>query len=810
MEAATTTTQTGKIHVAVSNDLQDGIKTLNWALSKWKSHPISIVILYVSHNTSKDHVYTPFGKLPARSVNDEMLPALRKLEQDKIDRQLSKYVAFCGKVPAEILKVEKFDEPIQKRITDLILGLEITKLVIGFSVMKPSWKSKGAISGLFYIHQHKPDFCELFILCGGKQVFMRGSRNDEKIMEDDNGFVVARMRDKITFKDWLEKVLPEGKVDSPADSRSRRGLAASMESPGSQNQWEFYRQEIETYFQDLLSSNTNEQTSLEHPDSDVSRISANEPDDVIEQNNSNLRGGEKIETLTRKLEEAHKMIQLKRKEAKEHCDRRAKAEWAVCLCNSRAQELESKIKEEIGMKEELAKELEAEKEITFETRRDIEESGKRLSSLLELQSELSNKLQISTQARSEAEIQLENAANSRSEMVAEIDELRRQRDVLYRRIEFCKEKDAIGMAARLTEPSFSFREYTTHEIRLATDDFSDRLLLKSGGADWTDVYRGKINHSTVAIKMLTSTHVLSPQEFQAKVRLLGSIRHPHVVAMVGFCTELKCVVLEYMNNGSLRDMLFSRRRNRALGWQDRIRIAAEVCSGLAFLHSAQPMPFVHGHLTPSSILLDRNLVAKIKGFGSKEGSLEADVRAFGVLIMHLLTGRNWVGLVEGEVMMGEDLVKVLDETAGPWPMKVAQKLAGLAAKCMGFPNGPQPKEGLCMGNAMMELNEIRREANHEVARGDTTRFTGSVDREDLMDVPNVFLCPILQEVMKNPHVAADGFSYELEAIEAWVGSGHDRSPMTNARLAHLFFTPNHSLRSLIRDWQTKRSSKFAN
>ncbi|XP_028802777.1 LOW QUALITY PROTEIN: putative U-box domain-containing protein 50 [Neltuma alba] len=802
------TAQTGKIYVAVSNDLQDGIKTLNWALNKWKSYPISIVILYVSHNTSKDHVTTPFGKLPARSVNDEMLPALRKQEQEKIDKLLSKYISFCGKVPAEILEVDKFDEPIQKRVVDMIIGLEITKLVIGFSVMKPSWKSRGAISGLFYIHQHKPEFCELFILCGGKQVFMRG-QSDEKTMEDDNGVVVARMRDKITFKDWLDKLLPREPFDSPDYRGSANSSSASMESPGSQNQWEFYLQEIETYFQDLLSSHTNdEQLSLEHQDSDISRISGVEPDDVREQNNSNMRGAERIETLKRKLEEAHKMIQLKRKEAKDQSDRHAKAEWAICLCNARAQELEGKIKEEINMKEELAKELEAEKETIYETRRDIEESRKRLSSLLELQLELSNKLQISTQARSQAEIQLENAANTRSEMVAEIDELRRQRDVLYRRIEFCKEKDAIGMAARLTEPSLHFREYTVDEIRLATDDFSDRLMLKSGGADWTNVYRGKINHSTVAIKIPPSNHALSPQEFQAQVRLLGAIRHPHVLAMVGFCSELKCIVLEYMNNGSLRDMLFSRRRNRALPWQDRIRIAAEVCSGLGFLHSAQPKPFIHGHLTPSSILLDRNLVAKIKGFGSNEGNPQSDVRAFGVLIMHLLTGRNWVGLVEEEMKMGESLMKVLDETAGPWQLNVAQKLADLALKCMGFPNGPKPKEGLSIGNVMLELNEIRREANDEGARGDTTRFSGGVDKEELMDVPNVFLCPILQEVMKNPHVAADGFSYELEAIEEWVGSGHERSPMTNARLPHLFFTPNHSLRSLILDWQTKRSSHF--
>lgn len=57
--------------------------------------------------------------------------------------------------------------------------------------------------------------------------------------------------------------------------------------------------------------------------------------------------------------------------------------------------------------------------------------------------------------------------------------------------------------------------------------------------------------------------------------------------------------------------------------------------------------------------------------------------------------------------------------------------------------------------------------------------------------------------MKNPHVAADGFSYELEAVEEWLWTGHNTSTMTHLRLDHKFLTPNHTLRSLIRDAQVE-------
>jgi len=58
--------------------------------------------------------------------------------------------------------------------------------------------------------------------------------------------------------------------------------------------------------------------------------------------------------------------------------------------------------------------------------------------------------------------------------------------------------------------------------------------------------------------------------------------------------------------------------------------------------------------------------------------------------------------------------------------------------------------------------------------------------------------------MKEPYVAADGFSYELEAIKEWLSTGHETSPMTNLKLKNKLLTPNHNLQCFIRDWHEKR------
>ena len=60
--------------------------------------------------------------------------------------------------------------------------------------------------------------------------------------------------------------------------------------------------------------------------------------------------------------------------------------------------------------------------------------------------------------------------------------------------------------------------------------------------------------------------------------------------------------------------------------------------------------------------------------------------------------------------------------------------------------------------------------------------------------------------MEDPHIASNGFSYELSAIKQWLGLGHNTSPMKNLAVEHNHLTPNHTLRSLIQDWRNKRST----
>jgi hypothetical protein len=69
--------------------------------------------------------------------------------------------------------------------------------------------------------------------------------------------------------------------------------------------------------------------------------------------------------------------------------------------------------------------------------------------------------------------------------------------------------------------------------------------------------------------------------------------------------------------------------------------------------------------------------------------------------------------------------------------------------------------------------------------------------------PEMFLCPITQEIMQDPVIASDGHTYEKEAIKKWTRCGRNVSPMTNLPFESAQLIPNHNLKSAIEAYKVK-------
>lgn len=62
---------------------------------------------------------------------------------------------------------------------------------------------------------------------------------------------------------------------------------------------------------------------------------------------------------------------------------------------------------------------------------------------------------------------------------------------------------------------------------------------------------------------------------------------------------------------------------------------------------------------------------------------------------------------------------------------------------------------------------------------------------------NIFLCPITHDVLKDPVVAADGYTYERTAITRWFKTSR-KSPITGQIMPHTTVFPNQSVRTLLK------------
>jgi len=106
------------------------------------------------------------------------------------------------------------------------------------------------------------------------------------------------------------------------------------------------------------------------------------------------------------------------------------------------------------------------------------------------------------------------------------------------------------------------------------------------------------------------------------------------------------------------------------------------------------------------------------------------------------------------------------------------------------------------GTPVNDLDKYLAKIQEEEEDDDTDLFFSSFsEAEKKQKLPVAFFCPITKDVMKYPVIAADGHTYEREAIKKWLKE-HKTSPNTNEVLRHTLVIPNHSLRSAIQEFES--------
>ncbi|MED6151719.1 hypothetical protein PIB30_085077 [Stylosanthes scabra] len=279
----------------------------------------------------------------------------------------------------------------------------------------------------------------------------------------------------------------------------------------------------------------------------------------------------------------------------------------------------------------------------------------------------------------------------------------------------------------LAQNDLRCRKYSIEEIEEATNHFANSMKIGEGG--YGPVFKCLLDHTPVAVKVLRPDAAQGRSQFQREVEVLSCIRHPNMVLLLGACPEYGCLVYEYLANGSLDDRLFCRGNTPPLPWQIRFKIAAEIGTGLLFLHQTKPEPLVHRDLKPANILLDRNCVAKISDVGlarlvppsvadsvtqyhmtSAAGTfcyidpeyqqtgmlgVKSDLYSLGVIFLQILTAKPPMGLthhVERAIEKGT-FADMLDPNVSDWPMEEVLSLAKISIQCAELRRKDRPDLG---------------------------------------------------------------------------------------------------------------------
>ncbi|XP_010271357.1 PREDICTED: MDIS1-interacting receptor like kinase 2-like [Nelumbo nucifera] len=106
--------------------------------------------------------------------------------------------------------------------------------------------------------------------------------------------------------------------------------------------------------------------------------------------------------------------------------------------------------------------------------------------------------------------------------------------------------------------------------------------------------------------------------FRNEIQVLTEIQHRNIVRFHGFCSHRlhKFLVYEYMERGSLQNMLSSREGARELDWVKRINVIKGVAKALAYLHHDCVPPIIHRDISSKNVLLDSELEAHVADFGT--------------------------------------------------------------------------------------------------------------------------------------------------------------------------------------------------
>uniref|UniRef100_A0A7N0SZ70 RING-type E3 ubiquitin transferase n=1 Tax=Kalanchoe fedtschenkoi TaxID=63787 RepID=A0A7N0SZ70_KALFE len=772
-----------RVYVAVGRDVKESKYNLMWVVNNFSGKRICLL-----------HVLQPSQLVPFTGVNfppqnlqQQVVVQHRDPERQSMQEVLKKYLYMLQAVGVEGEAVHVEKEKVEEGIVELMTLQRIKKLVMGAAANKHYDKKMVDIKSKTakYVHERGLASCHIWFVCKGRLIKKR-----EATTASDESQMPHRPKDCMLSMSDVSSLDGVQWADSPQNSDMTRDASdwnatfrtgssqscfssltspcASHASSAPQVELELSRSEASSAPAGELELSRSEEngggfgTELENktvaPFKDI--VGSSSPPSVLEQSVD--------DELYEQLEQAMAKADNSKREAFEESLRRRKAEKEAVDAARRAKAAEKMYHEEMRLRKQIEDAISREKQelekMNYQQVAVMEELNSALSQKSLLERELADSRKQAEEFQDKIVSAVELLKNYRDER----DKLENERDCALRATEELRQQAERSMSSE-NLPQF-FSEFPYSEIQNATRNFHPSLKIGEGG--YGSIYKGVLRYTDVAVKVLHFESMQGPSEYRQEVEVLSRLRHPNIVTLIGACPEAFTLIYEYLPNGSLEDRLKCKDNSSPLSWQTRIRIAAELCSVLVFLHSSKSHCIVHGDLKPSNILLDANFISKLSDFGicraitpHQAPSVEpaasyitqpkgtfaymdpefimtgeltpySDIYSFGIILLMLLTGKHAVGIAT-EVRRALDngnLNSLLDCSAGDWPYVQAQQLAHLALRCAAMNRRDRPE----LESEVLRVLEPMRAS----CRGSS--LSSRLGDEEHCQAPPYFICPIFQ------------------------------------------------------------------